>query len=507
MKSKIRLANLSSLGLAITLASPLQAQRLPLLSDGPGGITCDYHLAAARARWNKRGGDWIDLRATPGGNAPFANASVRRNSHGAQLVTWEVTALVRSWLMSNAPVSAFMLRPLQGAATGSANFRSREFSDTSQRPTLHLSWTDGTDTVLTPAADTSINCTTVKSLGSETSLSVGGNDIGVLIFDLPARNNSSLASATLKLFSFKEWGNGVDVGVFQLHPPWADTSVPERGLAVEHPMDVGLGAHRSVKLTTGFESADWRSRWTHVGKNAASVIVDKGEENGFEPLDGKALRATLLPSDNFALDLRHEFMKREGEEPEAVYFRYYLRFGENFAPIVDGGKLPGFGGTYGRAGWGLRKADGFNGWSARGAFMRSTTHNPMLNDLVAIGSYVYHPELRGTASTTWGWGEGPTGLLQKNRWYSVEQYIEMNVPGEQNGVLKAWINGHKVFEKQGIVFRKTPDLRVESIWFNVYHGGVKKPASPMSLYIDNVVVSSEYIGPINFTAAVRAPTD
>lgn len=29
--------------------------------------------------------------------------------------------------------------------------------------------------------------------------------------------------------------------------------------------------------------------------------------------------------------------------------RYYLRFGDNWKPVVDGGKLPGFAGTYNKA--------------------------------------------------------------------------------------------------------------------------------------------------------------
>ena len=37
-------------------------------------------------------------------------------------------------------------------------------------------------------------------------------------------------------------------------------------------------------------------------------------------------------------------------EPEAAYFRYYLRFGDNWHPTVSGGKLPGLLGGAGNTG-------------------------------------------------------------------------------------------------------------------------------------------------------------
>ena len=103
----------------------------------------------------------------------------------------------------------------------------------------------------------------------------------------------------------------------------------------------------------------------------------------------------------------------------------------------------------------------------------------------------------------WGWNMGPTGLLENNRWYGIEQYVKLNDPGKENGVLKAWIDGVLVFEQTGIRFRDSPDLRIESLWMNVYHGGTARAPHDLTLYIDNVVLAREYIGPVSVKATRR----
>lgn len=465
------------------------------LSDGPRGMTCGAHFAAAHASWQRGGGDWLDAQAELWGTEPFDSARVRPSSK-RQIIRWDITSLANKWQSGTRPAGAIFLRTLPGAPEGSVNFRSRESADPAVRPLLMVQWDDGEVTSLSPTADTSINCTTIKGLGGSTIISVGGNDNTIVIFPFQADPARKVVSAELKLTTDKQWHNGSDVGIFQVHPPWATSSTPRMGLAASHQGDRDITSHPAVYFATGFEERNWPAGWSHAGRTGKTKPVDDGEGNGFAPLQGRALRTTLVPKANFALDLRYDFAKLHGEEPEEAYFRYYLRFGDNWNPSADGGKLPGFGGTYDRGGWGLRASDGHNGWSARGAFMRRSNDVPEMANKVAIGSYVYHPGIKGGPSTTWGWGMGPTGLLQQNRWYSVEQYVKMNEPGQTDGELKAWVDGRLVFERSNIRFRDTRDLKVENVWFNVYHGGVTKPPHEMSLYIDNVVIARQYIGPM-----------
>jgi len=157
--------------------------------------------------------------------------------------------------------------------------------------------------------------------------------------------------------------------------------------------------------------------------------------------------------------------------------------------------MPGIAGTYDRAGWGMRKSDGYNGWSVRGGFAARPSVDKSVARLTAMGSYAYHADAAGVSGEYWGWNEGPSGLLENNRWYAVEQYVKLNTPDSPDGIFRAWIDGRQVLEKTTIQFRHTRELKIESVWMNIYHGGTTKSPQDMTLYIDNVVIARRYIGP------------
>jgi hypothetical protein len=199
---------------------------------------------------------------------------------------------------------------------------------------------------------------------------------------------------------------------------------------------------------------------------------------------------------NHAMSLTYKFQKENGYEPEEIYFRYYLRFADDWDQTVQGGKMPGISGTYGVAGWGGRRSDGTNGWSARGAFHRSIPDGNPLAGTHPIGTYCYHADQEGPYGNVWLWQNGYRGYLMKNRWYGIEQYLRMNSPGERDGVLRAWVDGRLAFEKTDIRFRHTDRLKIEQIWMNVYHGGKKPSPYDQHLFVDNVVIARDYIGPM-----------
>lgn len=481
--------------LALCAATAAAALELPL-TDAEDGVTCDYHLAGVRAPWLHRGGDWVDAAGAEQGARPFAVATVANAGRG-EMVALDLTTLVRQWHAHRRGAGFALLRAMRGASRGVVDFASRESDEAVRRPVLEVEWSDGSVARIAPSADASIDCTTRRSLGASRTIRVGGNTSTLLVFPLADAGARSVERATLTLAAVRQYGGATEVAAFQAMPPWARGSAPRAGLASRFPGDEGIVRHPAVIFAAGFDSGDWKSGWSTIGERSVAETVVRGEGNGFEPLDGNALRVTLTPKQNLGLDLRYEFAREGLPEPDEAYFRYYLRLGADWKPVRDGGKLPGFAGTYNRAGWGLREADGTNGWSARGAFFRQPANpSPAMVGHAGIGSYVYHPDVRGGDSEHWGWGLGPTGRLARNRWYSVEQYVKLNTPGRADGVFRAWIDGHLVIERNGIRFRDVPGLHIESVWFNVYHGGVARPASPMTLYIDNVVIAREYIGPM-----------
>jgi hypothetical protein len=72
----------------------------------------------------------------------------------------------------------------------------------------------------------------------------------------------------------------------------------------------------------------------------------------------------------------------------------------------------------------------------------------------------------------------------------------MNEPDEKDGIIRAWVDGVLAFERTDIRFRHVDSLKIEQVWMNVYHGGTKPSPRDQHLYIDHVVIATEYIGPV-----------
>jgi predicted amidohydrolase len=263
---------------------------------------------------------------------------------------------------------------------------------------------------------------------------------------------------------------------------------PRTRLAAEYENDEGIEANADVVAFADFESDDWREDWSG-GQRVTVSVVSEDPERGFEPLSGKALRIKVAKGGHYGASLQYRFKDRVGSEPEEIYFRYYLRFGSDWDP-ARGGKLPGIGGTYGRAGWGGRPSNGRNGWSARGQF------NGRKDGKTPIGYYCYHADMKGRYGSSWIWDEDGLGYLKNNRWYCIEQYVRMNTPGENDGVLQGWVDGKLAFRKTDVRMRDVSDLKIECIWVNIYHGGKWSAESDDHLYIDNVVIARRNVGPI-----------
>ncbi len=244
-----------------------------------------------------------------------------------------------------------------------------------------------------------------------------------------------------------------------------------------------------VIFACGFESPEWWREWGLKQPEAGTETVAEDPALKFEPLQGRALRVRIREGSNLGSNLRYKFAERTQAEPEEIFFRYYLRFADDWNPTIQGGKLPGISGTYNRAGWGGRPVNGHDGWSARGLFERQR------DGLTAIGFYCYHVDMKGKYGSNWVWGRDRLGYLENNRWYAVEQQLKLNHPGVNDGVLRGWIDGRLAFEKTDVRMRDTTDLKIEMVWLNVYQGGTRPAPSEDHLYIDNVVISRNRIGP------------
>ncbi|MEA3224861.1 MAG: hypothetical protein U9Q07_02840 [Planctomycetota bacterium] len=244
-----------------------------------------------------------------------------------------------------------------------------------------------------------------------------------------------------------------------------------------------------IVFSCDFESDNWFEQFGMRKSPTRVDAVSSDPARKFEPLAGKAIRIKVDRGGHYGASIIYRFKDQIGAEPEEIYFRYYLRFADDWDP-QGGGKLPGISGTYNLAGWGGRPSNGRNGWSARGLFKKQS------DGKTPVGYYCYHADMRGRYGSGWTWEQEKRGYLANNRWYCIEQYAKMNTPGNNDGILRAWVDGKPAFEKTDIRMRDVDTLKIEAVWLNVYLGGTWTARSNHHLYIDNVAIARNYIGPM-----------
>ncbi len=459
------------------------------------GASRDYYNSAGALKWNHFMGDWRDASGAAQGPKPFATASVISEGQKTKPIEWDATRIVQQWRQGKSRNQGFFLRQITG--NGAFVFHSREHSADSQSPQL-IVVTDGGSQTLYASADTYLEPSTYRSLGHIDHLKISSKQNALLRFSLNELNRDTrIRKATLRLVTFRQYGQQADIGLFRCSqghnlPP----SDPVLGLASRYPGDDGVGEDKDVLFAAQFESNRWHESWTRAGEMQVIDTVTVDSERQFEPHRGKALRVKIAKGANGALNTLYKFKQETGNEPQAIYFRYYLRLADDWNQTLQGGKLPGISGTYGIAGWGGRKSDGTDGWSARGLFKPTIPEGNPLAGATPIGTYCYHADMEGSYGENWLWQKDYRGYLQRNRWYSIEQYLKLNTPGKKDGVLRAWIDGRIAFEKEDIRFRHVANLKIEQVWMNVYHGGKKPSPKDQHLFIDNVVIAKKYIGPL-----------
>ena len=502
--SSARFARPRCIAAALLTLVGLCAHAAPLTDDSPAGMTCWFLAALPDMAWSQPGGDWADAKGEFRGGQPYAKETVRRERE-PQRLELDATALVRAWDQPGAWAGAVALLGQPGGGNGTVELASREHAERSFHPELVLTWADGRTERLRTAADAHLPCPNYRSAGDSPVMKLGSGGMAVLLFERPAGwRSAGLVRARLGLWSTRQTGAGAAIALFAASLPRAEPAAADNGIAARYPRDEGLERDPNVLLVERFEAAPRQLKWLERDDlDFVSRASPTDRQADFEPLQGAALAVVVRKGSHRGMNTRIAMQPLAGSQPEELYFRYHLRFGRDWDPFLDGGKLPGFAGTYGRAGWGGRPADGFNGWSARGKFSQQAGPGSALTDLRGVGSYVYHVR-KDRHGETMGWNLGAGGWLQKNRWYSIEQHLRLNTPGRNDGVLRAWVDGRLVFERRDLRWRDVETLRIETLWMNIYHGGSKPAPQDMTMFIDNLVVARQYIGPLSFAPSLSA---
>ena len=456
--------------------------------------TKSWFNRGARIGWRNELGDWRDRFNVVQGADPYATTLID-DLDSTRRVEIDATLLVSDWVLGRYPNQGLMLRSQQ--RTGAVDFYSREVPEIAHHPRLRLIFPDGSEQTLPVVADTWLTGSSERALGTRGKFKVADGANAILRFDLDSLSAGFLPQRALLELHTTDRQFGADtVGLYRVAAFDYSRPVINPGLAANYPGDIDLETHPQVLFRADFEGWRWQRHWRLGGASGELLqTVSVGEKLKFQPLVGKALQIRIVAGQHLGTNLSLMFADALGEEPEEIYFRYYLRLANDWNQTRDGGKLPGLAGTYNRAGWGGRRPTGVDGWSLRGSFYPTVrTPNP-LQGRTPIGYYAYHMDQATRYGSSWPWTQSALGVLANNRWYCLEQYVKLNQPAAADGVVRAWLDGVLAFEKSDVRFRSVEALKIERLWMNVYHGGTAVAPHTQHLFVDNVVLARGYIGP------------
>ena len=149
---------------------------------------------------------------------------------------------------------------------------------------------------------------------------------------------------------------------------------------------------------------------------------------------------------------------------------YDVRFSGTFE-FAGGGKLPGLLGVAPGVSPGTPTGGGSvaHGWSGRVMWLGPAVWQEVRDsgqpDLAV--TYLYHPGQDGTYGDDIGWGRGFTA----GTWHHVEQCYTLNTVGQDDGVLRAWLDDVPVLARTDVVYRTDPKVHITHLDWSVFRGG------------------------------------
>ena len=454
------------------------------------GATRDFYNRGAGKAWKNKQGDWLDAKLTPQGNKPFTNVNIKAKKK-YDIVSINETILAKYWQRKIIPNHGFFIRRLKG---DKPIFFSKDQKKNQLSPHLIIKTKLKTYN-LTAIADTELNLSTYQCINSNALLNSYHNLI--LRFDL-SQVKEDILEANLQLTLAKNTQTS-SLNIYAVDIE-SDFYFRKLGITDNYTNDESLKHDKHVLYYEDFDDNQWRDKWGISYWGSTYRITDQNKHESFIPLNKSALEITIAKGKHSGISAHYPLKNmpfNTSKEIKFAYLRYNLQLGSSWS-LSTSGKLPGFAGIYGntsdRAGWGGRKSDGTNGWSARGMITPSLSNENILADRTPIGSYIYHADMKYPYGDEKPWTLNDISVLKKNVWYTIEQYVHMNTLGKNDGVLKAWVNGILVYSQNNIRYTDNPLIGIESVWLDVYHGGNATAPKDLTLFIDNLVVASTYIG-------------
>jgi len=272
----------------------------------------------------------------------------------------------------------------------------------------------------------------------------------------------------------------------------ARAEAPPAGIAARYPGDRGIAGDPRVLLHEDFEAGQFDTkRWPSISNKAGALSF--APEHPAASAGTKSLLATATLGKNTGGHLFRRF--KPGVE--RMHARFYVRFAadcdyiHHFVHIVaENPPTPWPTGGAGECPAGHKKfSTGLEPWG------KWKTYPPP----GAWNFYTYwHQMKRSGDGKYWGNSFAPETphVPERGRWYAMEMMVQANTVGKADGRQAFWIDGRKVGDFPGIAWRTAEDLKINAFWLMSYvtDRWTKHPVN--RVWFDDVVVATEYIGPI-----------
>ena len=296
----------------------------------------------------------------------------------------------------------------------------------------------------------------------------------------------------------------------------ASAADAQDSIAARYQNDIGIADDPEVIFSDNFES--WKEKGTQPPDGTWSVrrnkisrtevvrsrTADGPDENVLSIAcwtQGKGSQAGGL---SLKLGNYNNANEGLGDGYEDLYIRYYIKFGDNYRAVRNhGANLGGRDVTRRDAAWvGMA---GIRDVSTRGYFYCGVQPRGKLGGReLEMGFYSYHLDKRGP------WGENydvrEKVIITPGSWHCIERHMKLNSvdPDKKganyDGVEELWVDGKLTIHREGVRFRRVPNLRITFFSLETYYHGLPQEYdrdNPIEVYFDNVVIARQQIGPLN----------
>jgi len=198
-------------------------------------------------------------------------------------------------------------------------------------------------------------------------------------------------------------------------------------------------------------------------------------------------------------------MTQFADSYDALFVRYYLKFDKDddfYNSAHDGACLSALAPGYPpeRPLTAGTRADGKNKFLASLDTWRTRRMDPVPPAPGELIVYCYHPEQRGNYGDNFY--TDPKFYPERGRWHCYELMVKANTVRQRDGRIAFWIDGKLSGDFPGLRLRDVDTLKINFLSMGFYIG--RNRIKDNTIWYDDVVVATSYIGPMKPTEAAGA---